>query len=122
MARISIQAAKSKGRRAQQWVRDAILARFPTLEPGDVVSCSMGAGGVDVALSPAARKLLPISVEVKARANGFTPIYAALAQANRKDGLTPIAFIKQDRKAMIAVIDAETLLDLLARTATTPSP
>lgn len=122
MARISIAAAKSKARRAQQWVRDAILARFPMLEPGDVVSASMGAGGVDVALSPAARKLLPISVEVKARANGFTPLYAALEQADRKDGLTPIAFVKQDRKAMIAVIDAETLLDLLARTATTPSP
>ncbi|UZK69572.1 hypothetical protein OKW76_00335 [Sphingomonas sp. S1-29] len=117
MARISIKSAKAKGRSAQQWVRDAILARFPMLEAGDVVSTQMGAGGVDIVLSPKAKRLIPVSIEVKARATGFTPLYDYLEQADRKDGLEPVAFVKQDRRKMLAVIDAVALIDLLARDA-----
>lgn len=59
--------AKAKGRKLQQHVRDVLLEAFPTLEPDDVKSTSMGAQGEDVQLSPAARKLMPIAVETKAR-------------------------------------------------------
>lgn len=56
---------KAKGRALQQKVRDLILSTFPTLEPDDVRSVSMGAGGEDVQLSPAARKLFNWSIECK---------------------------------------------------------
>ncbi|UZK70791.1 hypothetical protein OKW76_07145 [Sphingomonas sp. S1-29] len=115
MARISIKAAKAKGRNAQQWVRDAILARFPSMTPDDCRSCPMGSGGADIQLSAMAKTILPISIEVKSKATGFTPVYAALEQADRKDGLEPVAFVRQDRRKMLAVVDAEYLLDLLAR-------
>ena len=59
------QSAKAKGRRLQQETRDAVLAAFPTLEPDDVRSTSMGASGSDLLLSPAARRLFPYSVECK---------------------------------------------------------
>jgi len=44
------QSAKAKGRKLQQWVRDQILQRFPTLSTDDVRSTSMGASGEDVQL------------------------------------------------------------------------
>ncbi len=56
---------KAKGRNLQKWVRDLILESFPSLEADDVRSTSMGAGGEDVQLSPAARKLFPYSLECK---------------------------------------------------------
>jgi len=53
---IKTQSAKAKGRKLQQWVRNVILELIHTLEPDDVKSTSMGAGGEDVQLSPAARE------------------------------------------------------------------
>lgn len=57
--------AKAKGRKLQQQVRDLILETFSDLEPDDVRSTSMGAGGEDVLLSPLARRKFPFSVECK---------------------------------------------------------
>ncbi len=79
------QSAKSKGRRLQQEVRDAVLATFPSLEPDDVRSTSMGASGADLLLSPAARRLFPYSVECKNVES--LNIHKALAQA--KSGAVP---------------------------------
>lgn len=62
---IKTQSAKSKGRKLQNFVRDLLLERFPWLGEGDVESCSMGSSGVDIQLSPLARKTFPISIECK---------------------------------------------------------
>lgn len=106
---ISIQARKAKGRRLQQWVRDLILSVFPSLEPDDVKSTGMGQGGEDVQLSPAARKLIPVSIECKARAK-IPSIYEWYKQAedNCPKGSEPVLVIRQDRKKALVVIDAET--------------
>jgi len=45
-------------------VRDRITAVFG-LEEGDVESCSMGAGGIDIKMSPKARSVCPLSIECK---------------------------------------------------------
>jgi hypothetical protein len=60
---------KAKGRRLQQFVRDALLKLGESfgLKPDDVRSTSMGAGGVDVLLSTAAKKLFPLDIECKNR-------------------------------------------------------
>ena len=42
-----------------------LLALAPSLEPDDIKSTSMGAGGEDVQLSPAARAVYPIQIECK---------------------------------------------------------
>lgn len=55
---------KQKGRALQQHARDRITAVFG-LEEGDVESRSMGAGGVDIMLSPKARSVCPLSIEAK---------------------------------------------------------
>jgi hypothetical protein len=62
------QSKKQKGRILQQLVRDALLklgAEYG-LQEGDIESRSMGANGVDVILSPAAKKALGnIAIECK---------------------------------------------------------
>jgi hypothetical protein len=101
------QSAKGKGRRLQQWVRDKLLERFPTLEPDDVRSTSMGAGGEDVLLSPAARRLFPFSVECKNLAAIATYKFYAQAKANCPKGTEPLVIMKQNHSRPLAVVDAE---------------
>lgn len=110
---ISVAARKAKGRGLQQKVRDAILSAFPSLSVLDVRSCPMGSQGDDIQLSEAAVKAFPYAVECKARANGFTAIYDALKQADRGDGRTPIAVLKQDRRHPIVAMDLNTFLRLV---------
>ena len=76
---IKTSSAKAKGKRLQNYVRDRILARFPWLGEGDVDSCSMGSGGVDIPLSPLGRRTFPISVECKKTKK--TPSRAELDQS-----------------------------------------
>ena len=107
--------AKAKGRRHQQWVRDQILALFPKLEPDDVRSTSMGAGGEDVLLSPAARKLFPYSVECKSLKSISVYKFMEQAEANCPSNAEPIAIIKADRQKPLAVIDAEHFFQLIGK-------
>lgn len=57
---------KQKGRTAQQEVCRALLSSiYSGLEPDDCKSTSMGVTGLDVQLSPAARKVADLAIEVK---------------------------------------------------------
>ena len=76
--------AKNKGRLLQQWVRDQILSRFPSLTIDDVRSTSMGAGGEDIQLSKAARDLFPYTVECKSNARIAVYKFYEQAQAHGK--------------------------------------
>jgi hypothetical protein len=113
--KISTASGKAKGRRLQQLVRDKILETYPTLGEGDVVSTSMGAGGEDVKLSPAARRLFPYSVECKARAT--LPLYAWYTQAksNAPPDAEPMLVIKQDRNKPLVVVDLDHYFELLEK-------
>ena len=103
--------AKNKGRLLQQWVRDAILENFSQLEPDDVRSTSMGCGGEDVQLSPAARKLFPYSVECKSVEK--LNVWAAYEQAEANSGdYEPLLIMKKNRKKPLVVMDAETFINL----------
>lgn len=61
---IKISSAKAKGRNHQKFIRDRIIAVFQ-LEEGDAESRGMGGQGVDIMLSPKARRAFPVSVEAK---------------------------------------------------------
>lgn len=110
---IKPQSAKAKGRKLQQTVRDAILEAFPTLEPDDVRSTSMGAGGEDVQLSPAARKLFPYSVECKNLAK--IAVYNYYVQATGHNDYEPLVVIKQNRSKPLAVVDLEHFMNLIRK-------
>lgn len=110
---IKTSSAKQKGRKFQQLIRDKILALFPDkLEAGDVLSTSMGAGGEDLKLSPAARKLFPYSIECKKHAK--IAIYSWYDQASTNAGKhEPLLFIQADRRKTLVVLDADHFLELV---------
>lgn len=105
------QSAKAKGRRLQQHVRDAILEAYPSLESDDVRSTSMGAGGEDVQLSPAARKLFPYSIECKNLAK--IAVFNYYEQATGHGNHEPLVVIKQNRSKPLAVVDLEHFMELV---------
>jgi len=97
--------AKNKGRLLQQWVRDQILSRFPSLTIDDVRSTSMGAGGEDIQLSKAARDLFPYTVECKS--NARIAVYKFYEQAQAHGKGEPVVVIKQNRSKPLVIVDAE---------------
>ena len=110
------QSAKSKGRRFQQYIRDLLLKFAPSLEMDDVRSTAMGAGGEDIQLSPAARKIYPYTIECKnvERLNMWEAVDQAQAHAV-KDGrghIPLVAFKKNGRDAWIAM-PAEQFMELI---------
>lgn len=107
------QSAKAKGRLFQQLVRDAILEKFPQLEPDDCRSTSMGASGEDILLSPAARKLFPFSVECKSIARFAGYKYLEQSDSNQSKGTASIAVVKANRKEPIVLIKLKDFMELV---------
>lgn len=104
--------AKQKGRVFQQFIVAKLLALFPQLEPDDCQNRSMGAGGEDVMLSPAARKLAPISIECKNQE--ALNIWSSFAQCKANAGkYQPVLLIKRNRTQPLAVVDLDYFLELL---------
>ena len=110
--RISVQSGKNKGRALQQKVVKKLLEKYPQLEPDDVKSNPMGSGGEDVLLSPAARRLLPYSIECKKRATLVVYQYYKQAEANSKSH-EPLLVVEQNHGKPLAIIDLDHFLDLL---------
>jgi hypothetical protein len=111
---MNTQSAKAKGRRLQQTVRDLILETWNVLEEDDVRSTSMGSGGMDVQLSPAAQKKFPFAVECKnvEKLN----VYNAYEQATANCGkLEPLLVMKKNRKKPLVVMDLESFMELVKR-------
>lgn len=107
------QSAKAKGRRLQQAVRDAYLAAFPSLEPDDITSRSMGAAGTDLLLSPAAKRLIPFDHECKnvERLNFWDAVKQA--EANTAEGRQPVLITHRNGSPVYATVRLDYLLQLV---------
>lgn len=103
--------AKAKGRRLQQYVRDVLLKAFPSLQQDDVRSTSMGAGGEDIQLSPAARTLIPYQIECKSKEK--SQVHTLYQQATEHGEYEPLLIIKRDRDRTLAVMDFNHFVALL---------
>ena len=104
---------KQKGRLGQQEIRDALLEAFPELEPDDVKSTIMGDTGADIQLSPAARKLIPISIEVKRRKSGLKTVYDWMKQADNHTKNPPVVFYRSDRQKWLVITELDHYIELL---------
>ena len=102
---MNTQSAKAKGRKLQQWVRDAIISAC-NLQTDDVQSRSMGAGGEDIMLSPTARAEFPFSIECKnqERISIWKSYEQAVSNAGNHEALL---IIKRNNQKPLAVVDAE---------------
>lgn len=105
------QSRKGKGRRLQQAIRDSILERFEDLEPDDVRSTSMGAGGEDLLLSPAARRKLPLSIEAKNQERLSIWKAHEQAEANCPEGSAPAVIFKRNYSDVYISMKLEDFLD-----------
>ena len=107
---------KAKGRRLQQAVRDALLENFKTLEPDDIRSTGMGQKGTDLQLSPAAKKQIPFSFEMKNQEN--INIWASLAQAekNVQPKTFPVLVFKRNRSKTYACLEFDVFLQIIKNT------
>lgn len=104
---------KNKGRLGQNEIRDKLLETFPEFEPDDIKSTTMGDTGEDIQLSPAARKKLPITIEVKRRKSGMKTAYDYLQQANNHGKGEPVVFFRADRQPWITMIHVDHYMELL---------
>ena len=105
--------SKAKCRLVQQEVRDKLLETFPDLEPDDIKSTIMGDSGEDIQLSPAARKIIPLTIEVKRRKNNLKTVYDYMEQASSHAKGEPVVFYRSDRKPWVIMVNMKHYMDLL---------
>ncbi len=94
--RISVQSAKAKGRRLQQWAMRKIseLTGIPCGKDELIASREMGQSGTDVRLIGKAQKVFPWSVECKNQQTWSIPKWIIQAKENQKKGTNWLLFVK----------------------------
>ena len=103
--------AKAKGRRLQQKFMQLLIEKLD-IDPEDIESRSMGAGGEDLIMSKAARNKFPYSIECKNQEK--LNIWSAWDQANgNKGSYEPLVVIKKNGVRPLVVLDAENFLDMI---------
>ncbi len=103
---------KNKGKRLQNKVLDILLEAFQDLEQDDIRSAIMGESGEDIKLSPAARKLIPYSIECKNQEK--LNIWEALSQAEENSVVSiPVLIFKRNRSKTYAVLPIEEFINLI---------
>jgi hypothetical protein len=90
-----------------------ILEQNPELTPDDVRSTSMGAGGEDVQLSAAARKLVPFQIECKNKKD--MAVYTMYDQAVEHGNSWPLLVVKTNYRDPLVVIDASLFFKILRK-------
>ena len=101
----SVRSRKAKGRRLENWVRDALLCAFPNLKKDEDVCCAiMGESGVDVKLSRFAQGLFPFSIECKNKET-WKGLYDAYDQAISNANLEPVVVLKMNKRDPLIVLD-----------------
>jgi len=106
---MNTQSAKAKGRKLQQWVRDAIVSACK-LQADDVQSRSMGASGEDIMLSPTARARFPFSIECKNQER--ISIWKFYEQAKSNSEVhEPLLIIKRNNHEPLAVVNARYFIE-----------
>ena len=105
--------AKAKGKRLQNKVTKLLQEKYSSvLEEGDFKSTTMGEHGMDVQLSPAARKIFPFAIECKNQE--ALNIWKSLEQAEDNcEGLVPLLIFKRNKSKIYATLEISDFLDLL---------
>ena len=111
---MKIKSAKAKGRNLQNLVRDKLRSIFvgKVLEEDDIKSQTMGMGGEDIVMSPAAKKIIPYSFECKnvEKLN----VWNALEQAETNcEGRTPVLVFKRNHSKTYIAIELDSWLETI---------
>jgi hypothetical protein len=112
---------KAKGRRLQNYVRDKLReiyikhwTKAPKLETDDIKSQTMGMGGEDIILSPAAKKLIPYSFECKNKER--LNIWQSIKQCEENsNGSIPVVVIKRNKSKIYAIMEFDEWLEIASK-------
>lgn len=115
--RITVQSAKAKGRRLQQWVCRKIseLTGIPWGPDCPIESRPMGQNGCDVRLESQVIAEFPFSVECKAQENWAIPGWIKQAMTNQMANTDWLLVCKRRNESPVVIISAETFFKLLRR-------
>jgi hypothetical protein len=103
---------KAKGRRLQNKVREILLENFDELEPEDIKTAIMGESGEDIHMSPAARRLIPLSIECKNQES--LNIWKSHEQAEINCGEhTPCVVFKRNKSKTYISLEFDKFIELL---------
>lgn len=107
--------AKAKGRRCAQEAREALLRASPSLEPGDIDVTPSGCTGVDLRLSPRAKRVYPFAIEAKNQER--INIWQAIDQSkgNTKDSEYSLVVFRRNRSDLMVCLKFDDFLTLLRR-------
>ena len=116
--RISVQSAKAKGRKAQQWIMRKIsdLTGIPCGKDELIASREMGQSGTDVRLIGKAQKEFPFSVESKWCETWSVPTFIRQAKENQQKGTDWLLLMKKNHHDYVICIDAEVFFKILEKT------
>ena len=105
--------AKAKGKRLQNKVTKLLQEKYSSvLEKGDFKSTTMGEHGMDVQLSPSARKIFPFAIECKNQE--ALNIWKSLEQAETNcEGLVPLLIFKRNRTLPYVVMPFNHFIKIL---------
>jgi hypothetical protein len=112
MTKAQVAAKKAKGRRLQQFIRDAILGTFTELESNDVRSTPMSSSGVDIWLSPKAQSVFNYDVECKNDENRSVWKCWKQTSDNVKKG-KPLLIMKKNNHDALAVMLVSDMFKLI---------
>ena len=107
------QSRKAKGRRLQQKFMQLLIEKLD-IDPEDIESRSMGAGGEDLIMSKAARNKFPFSIECKNQER--MNIWSAWDQAVNNRGIyEPLVVIKKNGVNPLVVLDAKVFMEYVKK-------
>ena len=107
------QSRKAQGRRLQQKFMQLLIEDLD-IDPEDIESRSMGAGGEDLIMSKAARNKFPFSIECKNQER--MNIWSAWDQAVNNRGIyEPLVVIKKNGVNPLVVLDAKVFMEYVKK-------
>jgi len=115
--KITVSAAKAKGRELQQWTCSMIskITGIPW-GPDELIASREGAqNGTDVRLIDKALRLFPFSVECKRQETWAIPNWIQQARSNQLKGTDWLLVVKKSRQPPIVVMDAECFFKLMEK-------
>jgi len=116
--RISVQSAKAKGRKLQNWVAEHIsnILNISYGKDEDIESRPSGQTGVDVILHGKARDRFPFAIECKNQEKMNLYAWVKQAKANKPDwAITWLLFHTRNNEKQFVTMDAEEFFKLYER-------